>query len=1813
MVQPILKKFFINKNYNHISKSIKMKKQLLLLLLIAFFGGAVTIGQSFKPSLDMKAEANQLLTFSKELTKVSEPNSFSRSGSQETIYYESFANGLSGTGGGAWQALDNAGFCNWQHTTEKPKGQYSTNIQAINSPTSSNGFMILDGDFCNPGQPPSEEILDAYLISPSINLTNHLYVEIEFYHYYRYCCANNAAFTLQVSIDGGSEWFSYDIKDGLAVNSGSADPVRKTVNISSIAGGKPNVRFRFHKTGASHYFWMIDDVSLLVSLDNDLSINKVYAGDILNSYDYYSIPASQVPSSGMTFLTIIENTGNNVQYGYLYYEVLLGTQTVYQDYVWISIPSSTSNEILINSGFTPIQTGTYTLRVTVPDDENNANNTGSAPFEITDHIFGHIHPGTTTSYGLNTDAEFGLGNIYVLNNNQTAYGAKVKFAAQTTPGMEVELILFEVDQHQQYNNLWEPIDLLSAQSFIIQAEHIGSESFTNISFPQPVDLQSGKRYMLHVNKYYGSERMHISTSARGAEDWSTVVYTAATTGDMFYFKRNDFASAINLDFQPCEGITLSSQPQILTVIEGNSANFTVSATGTNLSYQWQVNTGSGFFNLSNAGVYSGVNTSNLNISSASSSMNGYSFRCIIGSGSCSETSSSAILNVLISNVSCNASILNGLIAYYPFCSNANDHSGNNRHASVNGPVLTTDRNNQSARAYDFNGLDDYIEVNSLPNFGNTISGAAWIYPRTYGEATGTGFGRIIDKGSVLFFIHETGGSAGNYSDNSLVLSIGENGENIAFNTPANTILLNQWQHVAFSVNLNSSSVKLFVNGVEQTLHYVSGMPSFIDDNTNTPLFIGERSDFQRAFNGKIDDLYLFNRTLTAAEISSLYCGIEITSHPQDKSVADGSSANFTVSATGSNLTYQWQVNTGTGFLNLSNAGVYSGVNTVSLNISNVSSSMDGYLYRCIVGSSCTVTSESAALRLKCAGGIASQPQDLSISEGNSANFSITTTGTGINYQWQVNMGSGFFNLNNAGAFSGVNTSNLMISNVSFSMNGYIFRCTITSGSCTEVSSSALLTVKCSGGLVSQPQNVTVTDGNSASFSITTSGQANSFQWQANTGTGFINLSNGGVYSGVNTASLIISNAGSSMNGNLYRCIVISGTCTEISESAELKVKCAGGVVSQPQNISATEGSNASFTVSASGTSLSYQWQLNTGSGYFNLSNGGIYSGVNTYFLNISSVGSSMNGYLYRCIVTSGPCTETSESAILTVNCAGGIVSQPQNITVTDGNSANFTVTTSGNSNNYQWQANTGSGFFNLSNTGVYNGANTTTLSISSAGLFMNGYLYRCLVSSGSCTETSESALLTVKCIGGIVSQPQDLSVTEGAGANFTVTTSGTSNNYQWQANAGSGFFNLSNAGVYSGVNSSSLSISITSSAMSGYLLRCIVVTSASCTEISQSAVLNIKCAGGIVSQPLNSSVTEGAATIFTVTTSGTSNNYQWQVNTGSGYFNLSNAGVYSGANTSTLSISSTSLSMNGYLYRCIVNAGSCTETSVNAILTVLCSADIISQPQEVIVSEGSIATYSVVAAGSGVSYQWQVDIGTGYLNLSNAGNFSGVNTPNLNIGNASLSMNGYVFRCVLSAGSCIVTSQGAVLIVSCGSQISGQPVNKSVKPGENTYFAVKVTGTNYNFKWQANAGLGFQDLSEGGPYSGTSSDTLKITNASLTLNNYNFRCIVSSANCSDTSDVAILTVDENSGIKQLVAKEIKIYPNPTNSTLTMVSSENLSDAAISVISMTGQIVYRENNFSGQSLTIDMSALVSGIYFIELINNESVTRHRIVKQ
>jgi len=247
-------------------------------------------------------------------------------------------------------------------------------------------------------------------------------------------------------------------------------------------------------------------------------------------------------------------------------------------------------------------------------------------------------------------------------------------------------------------------------------------------------------------------------------------------------------------------------------------------------------------------------------------------------------------------------VMNGLVAHYPFNGNARDESGNGNHGIVYGPELTTDRFGQPNRSYEFDGLDEDIEVpdNDRLDLTNDFSFSVWIL--TTSSAT---IQSILSK-------HTAGvNSAGTY-----VYGIWRSGSSNKLNFEATpffdgqinsnaSITSNQWTHVAFTYSRTSGIWKHFINGILDR----TGTRTFAINNTKLELLIGSmyhQMQYKAWYvKGKIDDIFVYNRALSDAEVQYLY-----SQNPQVVAkVLTASPTSLVAATTGSTLSAQLTANT----------------------------------------------------------------------------------------------------------------------------------------------------------------------------------------------------------------------------------------------------------------------------------------------------------------------------------------------------------------------------------------------------------------------------------------------------------------------------------------------------------------------------------------------------------------------------------------------------------------------------------------------------------------------------------------------------------------------------------------------------------------------------------------------------------------------------------------------------------------------------------------------------------------------------------------
>lgn len=146
----------------------------------------------------------------------------------------------------------------------------------------------------------------------------------------------------------------------------------------------------------------------------------------------------------------------------------------------------------------------------------------------------------------------------------------------------------------------------------------------------------------------------------------------------------------------------------------------------------------------------------------------------------------------------------------------------------------------------------------------------------------------------------------------------------------------------------------------------------------------------------------------------------------------------------------------------------------------------------------------------------------------------------------------------------------------------------------------------------------------------------------------------------------------STSGTYYVRIYDGVSCWSTSTvSKAIVINTAINITTQPANKSIIEGNNTSFNVVASGVA-SYQWQVDTGSGFNDLSNSAPYSNVTSATLNIANATLAMNGYKYRCVLTANaPCADMNTDGLATLTVTNAV---PNNATALKACVANTQIT-----------------------------------------------------------------------------------------------------------------------------------------------------------------------------------------------------------------------------------------------------------------------------------------------------------------------------------------------------------------------------------------------------------------------------------------------------------------------------------------------------------------------------------------------------------
>ena len=286
-----------------------MRKITLLFIVIAFVSNAFA-QRAYLPEANKTCD----LTVAKHYTPSEYQDLKSSTLWGDVIWEEDFSGGIVPTD---WLLVDNNGLnyiCYWSDDAVPGQtGTYSGNNSIFESTTASDGYIMISGDIYNMGSGSFVD-MDSYFIAGPINCDTSSSVMVKFEQYFRNCCSSaSTSLNLSISTDN-INWTDYSVINGVAINAHSENPDVVTVNITQIAAGQSTVYLKWHKSGASHYFWAIDDIQLVTAPQNEIKFAETYmsAWTTLGHSGYYSmIPENQVTET--YFAAEVVNAGDQVQ------------------------------------------------------------------------------------------------------------------------------------------------------------------------------------------------------------------------------------------------------------------------------------------------------------------------------------------------------------------------------------------------------------------------------------------------------------------------------------------------------------------------------------------------------------------------------------------------------------------------------------------------------------------------------------------------------------------------------------------------------------------------------------------------------------------------------------------------------------------------------------------------------------------------------------------------------------------------------------------------------------------------------------------------------------------------------------------------------------------------------------------------------------------------------------------------------------------------------------------------------------------------------------------------------------------------------------------------------------------------------------------------------------------------------------------------------------------------------------------------------------------------------------------------------------
>jgi Leucine-rich repeat (LRR) protein len=344
----------------------------------------------------------------------------------------------------------------------------------------------------------------------------------------------------------------------------------------------------------------------------------------------------------------------------------------------------------------------------------------------------------------------------------------------------------------------------------------------------------------------------------------------------------------------------------------------------------------------------------------------------------------------------------GLVGWWAGDGSTADFAGTNNASLVSGAAVTAA--GQVGNGFTFDGAASYVQIPDAPALKPAnLTVETWV---KFASLTSTVSGAPAGEQYMVFKQNtRVGNFEGYYLGKTRISSTDRftfqvssaAGASIELDS-VTSIAAGVWYHVA--AVRGSNFAQLYVNGALEAQASVS----FAQDYGTQPLYFGTsgQSYWDGKLNGMLDEVSLYNRALSSNEVAAVFAagaagkckGASIVTQPQSQTVAAGSNALFSVSASGyGTLGYQWRFNGAT----------LPGATASTLTLTNVQATNAGSYVAVVSNTLGAATSSAATLTVLLRPAITAQPQNSTNECGSSAAFAVTATGTSpLSYQWYFN-------------------------------------------------------------------------------------------------------------------------------------------------------------------------------------------------------------------------------------------------------------------------------------------------------------------------------------------------------------------------------------------------------------------------------------------------------------------------------------------------------------------------------------------------------------------------------------------------------------------------------------------------------------------------------------------------------------------------------------------------------------------------------------------------------------------------------------------